>query len=150
MYNLTFLSTDDLERLVEIDDELPSTRGTPLHDELLKERAEIESRRKPMHECDMDECLELRNQIFGKLQRLNSVGKTGFAQQFKVMYDQVNGRIMELTIQAGVEEKKKMEQIRKDQKERRRKRFRKDGESKPKARARSGLSRWTTGIGNSD
>jgi hypothetical protein len=150
MYNLTYLSTDDLERLIEIDDELPSTRGTPEHDVLLQERASIESRRKPMIECNMDECLELRDQIFKKLQRLSSIGKTGIAQQFKVMYDQVSGRIMELTVQTGVEEKKKMEQLKKDQKEKRRRRFRKDEDSKPKVKLRSGLSRWTTGITKPD
>lgn len=146
MYNLTYLSSDDLERLIEIDNELPNTRGTPEHDELLKERASIESLRKPMFECNMDECLDLRDQIFKKMERLHKIGKTSMAQQFQIMYQQVQGRIMELTLQAGIEEKQRLVKLKQEQKERRRKRFKKDEQSKPKVRARSGISRWTTGI----
>lgn len=63
--------------------------------------------RKPLHECSMEECYELRTTIFDKYQKLMSIGKSANAMQFLKMMQQVDERVMNLQLEQSKAEAEK-------------------------------------------
>ena len=71
MYEIIHLSDADRARLVELNEAVRSCATVDEQRKVREEIAEIESRRKPLHECTTEECTELRTHIWGKFDKLN-------------------------------------------------------------------------------
>lgn len=148
MYNITYLSKEDRERHDAIREWLPyaDSKERP---ELLEELAKIESRRKPLKECGIEECTELRTFIYEKFDRLNRAGKYGVALPFKQMLLAIDQRVHMLHMQMTKEaiEKQKAE---KEGKLKERLKGSKHEESGDRPKASKGRSRWTVNLGGLD
>lgn len=97
--------------------------------------------KKPLHECTVEECYELKTTIFDKYQKLMSIGKSANAMQFLRMMQQVDERIMNLQIELAKQEAEKLT-------------AKKDiARAKPSTGPRktgSDRNRWTTAASNID
>jgi hypothetical protein len=151
MYNITYISDIDRIRLVVLNDALRSVATVEEQQKIREEISEIESKRKPLHECDTSECTELRTTIWNKFDKLNRTGKYSMAHQFKMMLQQIEIRQAAIYREALLaeaqrkleEQKEKLEQILGSKEDKRE-------ASKNKANAKSVSSRWTSGIGSLD
>ena len=146
MIEVIYHSDKDRARLLEIQETNPTTMEEAAAHEA--EKAEIHSRSKPLHECDIKECTELRTSVWERFSKLNNAGKYSMAQHFKQMLILIERKQQELFRQMALEEaakkaeKGKKKEPTKEQKD--------EARSKAKARPQSGGSRWTTGIGDLD
>ena len=119
--------------------------------EIRTEIAELEATRKPLGQCNVDECAELRTAIWDKFDRLNRTGKYNIAHQFKLMLATIERHqntlhrqhAMEEAARAVAEREEKIKQMALAEK------TKKDRAEEP-ASQKSIVSRWTTGIGNLD
>ena len=155
MFNVTYLSDDDRERLLDLQE---MARGSITLDEqqdINQEIQDIESKRKPLHDCTLEECTELRATIWGKFDKLNRTGKYNIAVQFKQMLALIEMRIRTLHLETAKEEREKI--LKKAEAAMNKRRGRQDlnaettnEKGKPSARSTTGSSRWTTGIGSLD
>ena len=117
-----------------------------------EEIATLEANRKPLGECNVDECAELRTAIWDKFDRLNRTGKYNIAHQFKLMLATIERhqgllhrqQAMEEAARIIVEREDKIKQMILAEK------TKKENEEKEKTAPKSIISRWTTGIGNLD
>lgn len=55
--------------------------------------------KKPLHECTVEECFELKTTLFDKYQKLASIGKGALAMNFAQMLQQVDERIQFLQLE---------------------------------------------------
>lgn len=122
--------------------------------EVREEIATIESKRKPLNECDMNECTELRTAIWNKFDKLNRTGRYSVAQQFKGMMRQIEIR-QGLILRQLAEDEAKRKQIEAEAKARKlaeasADRDNSETEGDDQTQAQSVSSRWTTGIGSLD
>lgn len=148
MFNIIYTSNADRDRLQFLQDSVAKVETKEEQQKMLQEIEEIKARQKPLHECNIEECTELRTTIWSKYEKLYKIGKSGHAIGFKKMLRQIEQRIavlhMEMS-QKEAERKKKplSEKAKKD-----------DGStnetSKRKTTSRTGASRWTTGVGSLD
>ena len=152
MLNITYISNEDRDRLVQLNEELRAADTIEKQANIREEIASIEARRKPLHECDTNECTELRTVIWAKFDRLNRTGKYGHALQFKRMLEAIEIRQMVIHREMALaeqerrnnkktEDKSKSEKVKKAKDER---------VSAGKAKSGTATSRWTTGIGSLD
>ncbi len=154
MHNITYISTVDRKRLVVLNE---AVRGCETSEELQDVRDEIaaiESKRKPLSECDLNECTELRSEIWDKFDRLNRTGKFSLAQQFKVMLRQIEMHQAQVIRQTAIDDASRKLADR-DGKTRlvsdtSNMQKAKSDKSDTKTKSQSVSSRWTTGIGNLD
>ena len=115
----------------------------------------IEAKRKPLSECDVNECTELRTEVWEKFDRLNRAGRFNHAQQFKIMLKQIETQ-QSLILRKAAEEDAKRRQIAGDEKARLiaeaadKRKDKSEAESDDKPKTQSVSSRWTSGIGNLD
>ena len=149
MYNITYISDIDRNRLVVLNDALRLVDTIEKQQEIREEISEIEVRRKPLHDCTLLECSELRTAIWNKFDKLNRTGKYSIARNFKLMLQQIEIRQGLIHREMALEEEKrrleaaqgkakqivdikqKLEDIREDSRT-------------------TATSRWTTGIGKLD
>ena len=150
MFNLTYLSDEDRARLLELQDMMRGAEDVEEQRDIRQEIQDIESKRKQLNECTLEECTELRLTLFDKFDRLNRTGKYGIAIQFKQMLQAVENRMRTLHLEMMKEEQERMKARVEAAKKSARKERKDDKEGKPKSRPKSGSSRWTTGIGNLD
>lgn len=148
MFFVTYLTDADRLRLAEVQEILPRTMMPDDRKKLLAEQQAIEGRRKPLHECNMEECVELRQQIYHKYEKIVQTGKHGIEIQFKRMIAVVEQRIQILTLEAGSVEIDKKRKLRKEQIARAKER--KEQEESGAIKTRTGLSRWTMSTPESD
>jgi len=154
MYSFTYISNEDRKRLEMLQKALPSFTDGRVQARAVEEIAEIEATRKPVHECTIEECSELKILITEKMQRLAGIGKRGAAAQFKNMIRILDERLKALYLEAHKKELERLQEHEdkklaelaqpRDKRERRHKRPKTTVKNKP------GGSRWTTGIGNLD
>jgi hypothetical protein len=148
MFFVTYLNDADRFRLAEVQEILPLTMMPDERKKLLAEQQAIEARRKPLHECNMEECIELRQQIYHKYEKIVQTGKHGIEIQFKRMIAVVEQRIQILTIEAGSVEMDKKKKLRKEQIARAKER--KEQAESGAIKTRTGFSRWTMSTPKSD
>ena len=153
MYNVTYISNSDRARLVELNEALRAVETVEDQRKVREEISNIEERRKPLHECTLDEVVELRTFVWGKFDKLNRAGQYRTAQQFKVMLTQIEIRqgliYQEMAKEeaARAAENAKIAQQQMDSAKEKRK---KGDKSTGTRGSQSTSSRWTTGIGNLD
>jgi hypothetical protein len=99
-----YLSDEDRARLILLTDQLRSVGTVEEQQKIRIEISDIESRRKPIHECNMTEITELRTTIWNKFEVLNRIGKSSMAQQFKGMLVHIEHRQAELYHNMAIEE----------------------------------------------
>ena len=90
--------TKDVEQLSKIDERIQ----------------EIEKTRKPLMECSVEECIELKSIIYDKFQKMSGIGKTGLAMQFSNMILSIENRVNTLVL----DEVTKAAEAKKEQEER--------------------------------
>lgn len=150
MYNIVYLSNQDRARLLELkNDLLPAATTTKQREKILEEIAEIDGRSKPLHQCTIEECTELKTFVFEKFQKVNSTGRYGQATMFKNMIQAIESRLRTIYIEMSRQEAEKEKQSKEETPDAPPKRSKRETSSN-KTTARTGSSRWTTGIGNLD
>lgn len=157
MYSVTYLSDDDRNRLLELQEMVRGAVTLDEQQDINQEIRDIESKRKPIHECSLEECSELRTTIWTKFDMLNRTGKYGIAVNFKQMLTIIEQRIQVIHLEVAKEEREKIQKKLEATKNKRLGRKDPDSDAEPnheksKSSSKSGTSssRWTTGIGNLD
>lgn len=151
MFGLTYLPKKDLDRQQELQDELFRCRDMDRVDKIREEIRELESKRKPVIECNIEECAELKNLLHSKLEAVAKIGKRQQMATFQRMIKMLDERMLILNLEMAREQKEKAEKF-KEQKEERKhhaeevSRTRSE-ESDGPSRRRSGKSSWSTSIG---
>ena len=155
MYNITYISEADRKRLIMLQDQLRMCETVEEQQEKREEIEAIEAKRKPLSECDVTECTELRTAVWDKFDKLNRSGRYNHAQNFKMMLQQIERHQRQLYSQFAEDEakRKRTEQEAKanqlvDAAKRKEANGEQEGDDNSKAQSVS--SRWTTGIGNLD
>lgn len=92
MIFVNYLSTKDRDRLKEIDNRIQDSTSTDERAELFAKKEAIEKKRKPLHECNITECMELSHQLFVQLQQHAGLGNRTQVKQFQAMISGVNQR----------------------------------------------------------
>lgn len=64
--------------------------------ELFAKKEKIEKKRKPLHECGIEECMELSHQLYLQLQQHVGLGNRTQVKQFQAMIEGVNQRTLAL------------------------------------------------------
>lgn len=154
MYSFTYISKEDRERLEALKEALPEFEDSRVRERVIEEIAEIEAKRKPIHECNIEECTELKVLIVEKSQKLSGIGKRGAAMQFKNMILILDERIRSLYLETNRNELERLQELKNNKLEElaqpRDKRKRDHRRPKTTVKHKRGSSRWTTGIGNLD
>ena len=152
-----YLSDNDRDRLLELHEMVRGAVTLDEQQDIHQEIRDIESKRKSLHECTIEECSELRGTIWTKFEMLNRAGKYGLAINFKQMLTLIELRIQAITLEIAREEREKIQQKLQAAKNKRLNRLdpnsdteSKNERSKPSAKSTTGSSKWTTGIGNLD
>jgi len=154
MHNITYISEVDRARLVVLNEELRMCETTEEQKEVRDEIEILEAKRKPLSECDMNECTELRTVIWEKFDRLNRVGKYNIAQGFKVMLRQIEIQ-QSIVIRQTAEDEARRRLIEREAKAKQvaaavKHKEDHDTESENPTEPQSVSSRWTTGLGSLD
>jgi len=111
MYEIIYLNTEDRVKLEQAQTKLMRASSDEERSLLHAEIADIESRKKNLRDCNHEECLALKVQLFDKLQKFNKIGRASQARQFNVMLQTVDFRIRMLALEVKKEEiEKKAEQ----------------------------------------
>lgn len=90
MIFVNYLSTKDREKLKDIDDHIQNSQSMDERAEWLTKKREIESKRKQLHDCTIEECMELSNQLYDQLQMHVRLGNRTQVKQFQGMIAGVN------------------------------------------------------------
>lgn len=115
VYGLTYLPkadhrrADEIRRLLSTPQLIPEGK-TPA--DLNDEMVEIESRRKPLDQTNIQEAMEMKSFLYEKMTALTRIGKGNMGNQFYQMIRQVEARIHALNVINAAEE----EQRRRDEK----------------------------------
>ena len=153
MHEVSYLSDKDRASLVELNEAVRACATVEEQQEIRSAIAEIESRRKPLHECTLPECSELRTFVYNKFDLLNRTGKYHIAIQFKQLLARIEIRQaiihqeMNFAERRRVIEKAQGKAAQIDKAEEVKK---KRGTSTGTSKSGTASSRWTTGIGNLD
>ena len=153
MFGITYLPEKELARQLALQDELMSCRDPKRIPEIHREIAEIEAKRKPIIECNIEETTELKAFLYKKLQLTMKGGKRTQAIRFQEMIKLLDDRLLVLNLEMRKESLEKAEKIAKAKEEREEEakevtRGIEEGERPPKRR--SSKSRWTTGFSDID
>lgn len=144
MFGITHLSADDRKRLVEIRDKLPTTHSAKEHQELTAEAREIESRRKALNQCNLEECEQTKADLYNQYFKLMGIGRTDLAEQYRRMMVQVDSRIQTIHIETAKAEAEKPAQTGEDQKDGKR------GKGRGKTLSQSRSSKWSIDLSGLD
>lgn len=153
MHNVTYISNTDRARLVELNEALRAAATVDEQRKAREEIAAIEERRKPLHECSLDEVVELRTFVWDKFDKLNRTGRYQHAQQFKVMLTHIERRQALIYQEMAKEEAARAAEnvkIAQQQMETAKEKRKKSDKGSGSRGSQSTSSRWTTGIGNLD
>lgn len=150
MYNITYVSDIDRQRLVALNEALRMAGTTEEQQEIREEISEIEARRKPLHDCTLLECSELRTAIWDKFDKLNRTGKYGTARNFKLMLHQIEIRQGIIHREAALEEAKRMHEAAQGKAKQVADIKQKLEDRRDDSDEKTVSSRWTTGIGRLD
>ena len=96
MIFVNYLSTKDRERLKQIEHLLQNSTSMEERAELFAKQEKTESKRKPLHECNINECMELTQQLYDQLQLHVNLGNRTQVKQFQSMIEGVNQRTLAL------------------------------------------------------
>jgi len=113
MLFVNFLSTKDRDRLKQIEFMLQNSTSTEERAELFAKQEKIEGKRKPLHECDISECMELTHQLYIQLQQHVGLGNRTQVKQFQSMIEGVNQRTLALHQEKNKEDLAKQDAIEK-------------------------------------
>jgi len=99
---IIYLTEDDRKRLLELREAIPDTdeRRSAIH----REMTEIESRKKPMSECNLNELYDLRNQYMERLMKLRNIGSA--TKMYEVAVQSINQRITIVSAKEAMEKTK--------------------------------------------
>jgi len=150
MYNITYVSDIDRKRLVVLNDALRMVSTTEEQQEIREEISEIETRRKPLHDCTLLECSELRAAIWDKFDKLNRTGKYGMARNFKLMLQQIEIRQSLIHREMALEEEKRRLEVAQGKAKQVADIKQKLDDRREESNETMSSSRWTTGIGRLD
>lgn len=129
--------------MLELRDKL-SSRGITDKEiqEYRNELIEIESKSKQLNECSLEECEDLKTQLFSKYNAAMGIGRTDISRQFQIMLSQVDSRIQALNIDtARAESEKRKELANKDKAIER---------GQGKISSKSGRNRWSINLDGLD
>ena len=151
MHDITYISEVDRKRLVLLNEAYRMCETVEEQQAIRTEIAELEATRKPLGQCNVDECAELRTAIWDKFDRLNRTGKYNIAHQFKLMLATIERHQNALHRQHAAEEIQRAisEREEKIKQQMLADKTKKDRAEEPEGK-KSIISRWTTGIGNLD
>ena len=153
-YSFTHISNEDRKRLEALQISLHKFEDSRVRARVLEEIVEIEAKRKPIHECNIEECAELKVLITEKMQKLAGIGKRGAAVQFKNMIRILDERMKAIYLETNRKELERLQELKEKKIEElsqpRDKRKRDHKRPKTKIKNKSGGSRWTIDIGNLD
>lgn len=144
MFGVTHLSADDRKRLVEIRDKLSSALSPKERQELTAETQEIESRRKPLNQCTLEECEQTKADLYNHYFKLMGIGRTDIAEQYRRLMVQVDSRIQTIHIDTAKAEAEKQAQAGKDEKDGKR------GKGRGKTPSQSRSSKWSVDLSGLD
>ncbi len=151
MHNITYISDLDRKRLIVLNDAARECETSEELQGIREEIATIEATRKPLGQCNLEECTELRTAIWDKFDRLNRTGKYSVAQQFKVMLRQIEIHQSYVIRQAAMEEiQRKLDEKKRPVSKTSDKQKAKSETSDDTTKPQSVSSRWTTGLGSLD
>lgn len=93
MIRCNYMSDEDRELLIKIQDSISVERDMSKVAELQERYREVVSRTKQLNECSLDECMELKAHIYDKFRQVNGLGRYNIAAQFKEMIRQIDIRM---------------------------------------------------------
>jgi len=111
MLSPTYLSTNDRNLLVEINQKLNSAHTTDEAVELRKEQQQIMNKRRTIQECTLDELGELKNQLFEQYQKHAAIGSPQ-CRHIQTYIQQVEYRELMINLKR-VEEPEESEDVKK-------------------------------------
>lgn len=103
-----YLSDEDRELLIQIQNQLSVERDMSKIAELRERYQEVSNRAKPLNECTLQECVELKAHVYDKFRRVSGVGKYSIAAQFREMIRQIDIRSNLLYAEMAKEEHQKV------------------------------------------
>jgi len=151
MIFVNYLSTLDRERLLEIDRRVQNSTSMEERTELFAKKEEIENKRKPLHACSIEECMELAQQLYDQLQMHVRLGNRTQVKQFQSMIDGITLRTRTLYAELNKADLEKQAEVEK------KKRISLDDEStddnktsKRSSKKRTTTNRWTISVDQFD
>lgn len=150
MFNIIYSTDEDRQRLQYLQNVLPWIKDKKEYDDTLKEIDEIRSRQKPLHECNLQECIELKTAVHSKFERLQKTGKFGHAINFKNMMIQIENRMATIHLETGMKEAERRRLAKESVISEDKSKNSSEKSDTEKSSSNKGSSRWTTGIGNLD
>jgi len=150
MFNITYISDLDRIRLVHLSEALRMATTIEGQQQIREEITEIEATRKPLHECTLLECSELRTTIWDKFDRLNKTGKFSAAHQFKLMLQQIEIRQTLIHRETALAEAQRKLETERGKAQQVADIKQKKEDMQDTANSQTASSRWTTGIGRLD
>lgn len=151
MFNLVYLAAEEREELrirrEERDKMLPGSKDYKTNEKRIQE---IESHRKPLRECDIDETSAFRKFLGDKIRMCRAIGKLGQAAMLELQRVSVDNHLRTLRLKGALEseaDRRKREEERiKTESEKR------DGpkDRRTRARTRKLQNQWTLDIGDLD
>jgi hypothetical protein len=146
MQGLTYISAEDRKRLDEILTKINSSRLDPADmEKLQEERRQLESGRKPLSECNVEEAQELKASIFEKYHMLQGIGKTSVARQFLVYMQQIELHMQRLMLEESRKTEEEKLRSKQDQEAKKRR-----AGSKGNISQSRGSSSWSVDLSNLD
>ena len=146
MKPITYLPEELRLELQSVQYELDNCYNFERIAELQKRLGDINSQRKPLHECNIEECQELKKVVYDKYTKLLKTTKLRDATQFRMMLEQIDTRMIVINMQI----QQKQSEVKSDDKRSNinhiEKREHRPSESKP----RSSRGYWTTDIAFDD
>ena len=103
---IIYLTEDDRKRLLELRDMIPTSEN---RDAINKEISEIESRKKPMSECNLNELYDLRNQYMDRWTKLVNIGSS--ATSYEVSIRAINQMIAVVSAKEAMEKTKTTKKV---------------------------------------
>jgi hypothetical protein len=149
MFEVIYFTNADRTRLQLLQEQVTFVRDAEERERMEQEIASILSRKKPLQECDLEECGDLRTQLYRKYQQLQGIGKFGMASQYKMQLRAVEGRRQVLFLEQQKESEERAKEAAMTKAEQM-KRKQADDTGKPQVTPRTGGSRWTFGTGELD
>ena len=116
MIFVNYLSTKDRERLKDIDKSITDSQSMEERTEWLTKKHELEQKRKPLHECSVEECMELTKQLYDQLQLHVRLGNRTQVKQFQSMIEGVNQRSNALYMEMNKKDLEKQDKLEKSKK----------------------------------
>ena len=99
MDSLTYLPSKDREELIFLQEERQKCIDPALLNRIDKKIREISLKIKPLHECNLEECSDLKSQLNRKLERAKLFNKGSLTRSFMRMIQTVSARSNAIMLQ---------------------------------------------------